>query len=389
MVRENVHLYSMCPAALCSDIILTRSLKTRPPHTSPLLLLLLLLRRRAGYHAKTNGREVADALAANIAGKTFLVTGGTGGLGLETVLMLAERGAARVWFTGRSQATIDAATAKLQARVPGGLSNLRGLVCNLGSLASVAAAADTFLASGEPLHVLINNAGVMACPKTLTADGFEEQFGVNHIGHFHLTNLLLPKLKETAAALRGGAPAPAPGTPCPVRVVNLASVAHYAFAPRPSGIYWDDLAAVKGYNAWGRYGQAKLANILHAQELQRRLDAEGAGVTFVPIHPGVIMETDLMRHMSFRFVADMLSHPRMVMTMGGSKTTQQGISTTLVAALHPDVVPGAYYSDCNVETKQVHPIVGSAEAGARLWRASEELVAGAVAKAASGGAAAQ
>ena len=327
------------------------------------------------YGRKTNGSEVAKDHAAAIAGRTFFITGGTAGLGLETAAVLAEHGA-RVVLTGRGPSTVDPAVATVRARataagharLPDGSDNVIGLSCDLSVLASVRRCAVAFAALRLPdLHVLINNAGVMASPLVRTADGLEQQFAVNHLGHFLLTQLLRPFLEATA----GRCP------PNTVRVVNLSSMAHHIFTP-PEGIDLADVAYARaGYNPWGRYGQAKLANILHARELQRRFDADGAAVLTVAVHPGVIMGTTLMRHSSLRSMLSMFSYKRF-WRYGMSdprKTVQQGISTTLVAALASDVPRFAYYSHCVPEREKTCPAASDDGLAARLWTLSEELLA--------------
>ncbi|NND74492.1 MAG: SDR family NAD(P)-dependent oxidoreductase [Ilumatobacter sp.] len=204
-------------------------------------------------------------------GRTFLVTGANTGLGFETAKVLAARGA-RVLLGCRSADRAAEAIDKILAGEPD--ADLAFVELDQGDLASVAAAAEQVAA--EPrLDVLVNNAGVMMPPYQLTEDGFESQFGVNHLGTFALTALLLPKLAEHDEA----------------RVVVTSSLAH-----RGSRIHFDDIDAAGGYNAQDRYGQSKLANLLFTYELDRRLDAGGSSTIAVACHPG-IADTDLARHL--------------------------------------------------------------------------------------------
>jgi retinol dehydrogenase 12 len=162
----------------------------------------------------------------------------------------------------------------------------------------------------------------------------------------------------------------------------------WIYAPE-CGVDFDDWAAAKAYNPWDRYGQAKLANLLHAKELQRRLDAQGAkGVTAVAVHPGVIMETGLTRHFGLAMIGQMMAYPRMTWAsvVGGTKTTAQGAGAIMYAAVAPvegtpaaagaagTVTPGGYYAECALETSWVHPRAADTELAAKLWRVSDETV---------------
>ncbi|CAA6661762.1 unnamed protein product [Spirodela intermedia] len=201
------------------------------------------------------------------------------------------------------------------------------LKLDLCSMRSIRAFAEAFLAMGLPLNILINNAGVMFCPFQLSEDGFETQFATNHLGHFLLTNLLLEKMKATAkeTGIEGGS-------------------------------YSDKKA----------YGQSKLANILHASELSRRLQEEGANITVNSVHPGLIM-TNLMRH------SVVLMRAIQAVTYLMWKNVPQGAATTCYVALHPALkgVTGKYFLDCN-ETKpsalaETKHWPGSCGSSARSW----------------------
>jgi len=197
----------------------------------------------------------------DLGGKTIVVTGANSGLGFEASRAFARNGA-RVVLACRNVEKAAAARDDILASAPRANVEIRAL--DLASLASVRAFADSLVSNHERLDVLCNNAGVMALPRRETADGFEMQLGTNHLGHFALTGLLLPLLKRTGA-----------------RVVTQSSGAH-----RMGRIDFDDLHGRRYYGRWRAYGQSKLANLLFAYELQRRLENEGVGVISVACHPG-------------------------------------------------------------------------------------------------------
>jgi NAD(P)-dependent dehydrogenase (short-subunit alcohol dehydrogenase family) len=243
-------------------------------------------------------------------GKTIIVTGANTGIGFEAAKALAAKGA-RVLLGCRDAGKAEAAMAQIRQATPG--ANLAHLPLDQADLASVRRAAE--LAAAEPrIDVLLNNAGVMFPPLTRTKEGFELQFGVNHLGTFALTSLLLPKLAETAGS----------------RVIVTASLAH-----NRGNIQWDDLDAEKGYNRTQRYSDSKLANMLHFAELDRRLRAAGSPVTAIGCHPGVAA-TELMRHAGpFRVFT-----PLFGMLLN---TAAQGAWPALEAATAPGSEPGGYY----------------------------------------------
>jgi retinol dehydrogenase-12 len=306
---------------------------------------------------------------------------------MEAGRVLAAAGA-RVVLTSRSAANGEAAVAAIRAAV-GPSAQVSFIQLDLSDLKGVVAAADAFTAGGQPLHVLINNAGVMACPRGTTTDGFEMQFGTNHVGHFVLTRALLPALKCS-------------GTPAePARVVNVSSGGHWLFTHPTKGI---DLGlAFRGqppaeYDPWRAYGWSKLANVLHAEEVNRRMAAEGAPVVAVSLHPGNIMDTELKRHFSasVRTMLTLVSYALSPRVWGAlmepSKTTPQGAATIVFAAMAPlagsaasaavaspaactVVTPGAYHADCKHATKWVHTTLGDGASARRLWEATEHEVA--------------
>jgi NAD(P)-dependent dehydrogenase (short-subunit alcohol dehydrogenase family) len=219
----------------------------------------------------SNSKGFTEANVPKQTGKSFIVTGANAGVGLEIARVLAARGA-RVLLGCREQTKAQDAIARIKRIAPN--ADLVWLPLDLGDLDSVRTAAE--IAAKEPrIDALINNAGIMYPPLTRTKQGFESQFGVNHLGVFALTSLLLPKLAET------------PGS----RAVVTSSVAHLK-----AKIDWDDLNADKSYIKTDRYGGSKLANALFFFELDRRLRAAKSPVTAIGVHPG-IASTSLGRHM--------------------------------------------------------------------------------------------
>jgi NAD(P)-dependent dehydrogenase (short-subunit alcohol dehydrogenase family) len=243
-------------------------------------------------------------------GRTIVVTGANTGIGYQAARALAAKGA-RVLLACRDQTKAEDAMHRIRAETRD--ADVTFLPLDQADLASVRRAAE--LTAAEPrIDVLLNNAGVMFPPLTRTADGFELQFGVNHLGTFALTGLLLPKLAETAGA----------------RVVVTASLAH-----QRGDIQWDDLSALKGYNRTARYSDSKLANMLHFAELDRRLRAAGSPVVAVGCHPGVAA-TELMRHAGpFRVVTPLFGFILNSAAMGAWPALQ--------AATAPHIEPGGYY----------------------------------------------
>jgi retinol dehydrogenase-12 len=275
---------------------------------------------------------------ADLDGRTFLVTGATGGIGMVTARELAARGAT-VFITARSPAKGRAALDELRAAT--GSDRLQLLSLELGDLGSVRACANAFLHSGEPLHGLINNAG-LAGQRGITASGFELAFGTNHVGTFLLTELLTPRLRESA----------------PARVVNVASIGHF----KAKGIDFEAVRQkTKTRTAFPEYCVSKLANVLHAAELGRRLD--GSRVTTYSLHPGTVA-TDVWRSVPWPI------RPLMVRRMS---SPEDGARTTLYCATSPEVVgdTAGYYDSCQrtPPSQLVTP-----ELGAELWRRSSDWV---------------
>ncbi|KAJ3291085.1 hypothetical protein HDU79_002712 [Rhizoclosmatium sp. JEL0117] len=315
------------------------------------------------FTAASTAEQVADAFQEDCLGKTVIVTGANTGIGLETAKQLAGHGATVV-LTSRSEKNGEEAIASIKKVYP--TANAVCYSLDLSSLKSVKAFADQFIANHSQLHILVNNAGVMACPKSLTVDGFETQFGVNHLGHFYLTQLLLPLLLKTGTAQT------------PARIVNLSSTAQHLFAPK-EGILFDDLDASKAYSPWVRYGHSKLANVLFAKELNNRYRLQH--VVSVSLHPGVIFSSDLYRYSSFsslmNAVANILKRPKELLRnlTERSKTIPEGAATTVLCALGP-VEGGGYYYDCKMSKGEgLHSKANDAELANKLWEVSEKLIA--------------
>jgi NAD(P)-dependent dehydrogenase (short-subunit alcohol dehydrogenase family) len=275
----------------------------------------------------------------DLSGRTFVVTGCTSGIGLVTARELARAGA-RVVLAVRDTARGEAAAAAFPGR-----PEVRQL--DLADLASVRAFAEGW--QGD-LDVLVNNAGVMATPQRRTADGFELQIGTNHLGHFALTNLLLPHITD--------------------RVVTVSSTAH-----RMGRIDLDDLNwERRQYRRWGAYGQSKLANLLFTIELQRRLQDAGTRLRAVAAHPGYAATNLQSRTENVLQNALMALSNRLI-----AQSDEMGALPTLYAAIQ-DVPPAAYVGPDGMREQRGHPtLVGRSAAASdpqtaqRLWELSERL----------------
>jgi len=271
--------------------------------------------------------------------RTVVVTGANTGIGLATAKALAGQGW-RVWVTARSEAKGAAAVASIQAAT--GNDAVFLLLLDLSDLGSVRDAATSFLEPYEPLHVLINNAGVGGA-RGVTKQGFEMTFGVNHLGHFLLTQLLLDRLRDSA----------------PARVVTVASDAHY----NARGVDFEALRRpARGITGLGEYAVSKLCNVLFAQELARR--TAGTGVHSYALHPGVVA-SDIWRRVPWP-VRPLLTR-RML-------TVEQGAQTSLYCATSPEVAAdsGRFYDKC--APREPSPAATPELAGA-LWTQSAEWTA--------------
>lgn len=287
-------------------------------------------------------------------GRTAVVTGANAGVGLETAAALAGAGA-RTILACRDRARADAAAQQIRSRHP--RADVEVLELDLGDLVSIRQAAAEAHDRFERVDALVNNAGVMTPPLTRTTDGFELQLGVNHLGHFALTGLLLDLIPDSADS----------------RIVTVSSSAH-----DNGEMDWDDLNWERSYRRSPAYGRSKLANLLFAYELARRLEWAGSSIVSVAVHPGVCF-TELNRHTPgyrlppLRIIYDAVS--RRV-----TQTAEAGALGSLRAATEAGVVPGTYYSPDGRNGRQGHPIVIESNAAShnlddarRLWDISEDL----------------
>jgi NAD(P)-dependent dehydrogenase (short-subunit alcohol dehydrogenase family) len=253
----------------------------------------------------------------NLSGKVMLVTGGNSGIGLEAARALAVNGA-RVILACRDRGKAEAAAEQIRNGDRDAL--VETLQLDLADLASVRRAAEEVKARLSRLDVLINNAGVMAIPRALTADGIEMQIGVNHFGHFALTGLLIDLLLSTPSS----------------RIVSVSSSAH-----KIGNMKWEDLDRANGYSKWGAYGQSKLANLLFAFELERRLRGRNATAMSLACHPGYAAT-------NLQFVGPQItgSHlEKLLMQFGNSvmaQSAEAGAWPTLYAATYPEAKGGEF-----------------------------------------------
>ncbi len=294
-------------------------------------------------------------------GRDAIVTGGASGIGVETVRALAAAGA-RVVIATRDRSKGESVAATLRKET--GTSAIEFRELDLGSLASVRAFVAEYLKLDRKLHLLINNAGIMATPLAYTPDGFESQFGTNHIGHFALTTGLIPALKAAGKA----------------RIVELTSIGH-----RRSDVHFEDLNFRKRpYDPWDAYGQSKTANVLFAVAASERLGADG--IVANAVHPGGIM-SGLQKHVSREEQIKMGWIDESGAVNSRFKSPAQGASTSIWAAVAPQLegVGGRYLEDCSIAKpwssdspfSGVMPYALDADHARRLWAVSEELIAAA------------
>ena len=278
-------------------------------------------------------------------GRTVVVTGGNNGIGLETAVGLTRLGA-HVAITARSQAKGEAALADIKNRSES--DDVELLLADFASLASTRRFAEKFKTNHDRLDVLVNNAGGINTSRSETLDGFETTFGVNHLGYFLVTNLLLDLLKASA----------------PARVVSVSSGAHL----RAKGMDFDDLNAEQSYSGMGVYGRSKLANVLFTYELARRL--EGSGVTTNCLHPGVVRSG--FGQNNGGLIALVFKSAYTLMTPF-TKSNAQGAETSIYLASSPEVegVTGKYFVDS--EETPSSPASHDEEAARRLWEISEQM----------------
>ena len=302
----------------------------------------------SGFGAQSTADDVLRGI--DLSGKLALVTGGYSGIGLETTRALVRAGA-QVVVPARRPSTARAALG----------NGVEVDALDLADLASVHGFAERFLASRRAIDIVINSAGVMACPETRVGPGWEAQFATNHLGHYALVNRLWPAIS------RGGA-----------RVVAVSSAGH-----RRSAIRWDDVMFDNGYDKWQAYGQAKTANVLFAVHLDSL--ARDAGLRAFALHPGGII-TPLQRHLPSEemVAAGWIDEQGNTLNPAGFKTPEQGAATQVWAATSPqlDGLGGVYCEDCDIAelapdglefTGGVRSYAVDPEQAARLWALSAEL----------------
>jgi NAD(P)-dependent dehydrogenase (short-subunit alcohol dehydrogenase family) len=298
-------------------------------------------------------------------GRRVLITGANSGIGYPTALKMARKGATVV-MACRDRERGELAADRIQTDSPGAKVEL--VILDLASLASVREVAAREVARGLPLDLLINNAGVMAPPKRReTKDGFEVQFGTNVLGHFALTGLLMPALERSAAAATVAEERP--------RVVTVASIAH-----KRGRIKFDDLQYTSGYSPMEAYQQSKLADLMFAFEMERRLEARASGLLSLAAHPGVA-ETSLFKVGSGKGLAR-VAEKLIAQTIGTLLNSDaEGALPTLYAATSPYAVGGGYYGPQgfqemrggDVGDAKVAPQARDTAGAERLWSVCEEL----------------
>ncbi|XP_011030150.1 PREDICTED: short-chain dehydrogenase TIC 32, chloroplastic-like isoform X1 [Populus euphratica] len=303
----------------------------------------------SGFSASSTAEDVTQGIDGS--GLTAIVTGASSGIGAETARVLALRGVHVVMGVRN----LEAGRAVKEAIVKGNPNaKLDAMDLDLSSMASVKKFAEDFKSLNLPLNLLINNAGIMATPFMLSRDNIELQFATNHVGHFLLTNLLMETIRKTARASRKEG-----------RIVNVSSRRHkFSY---PEGIRFAKLNDPSGYNSLSAYGQSKLANILHANELGRQLKEDRVEVTANSVHPGLIA-TNLFRHYSFLTGLVGLVGKYVI------KNVQQGAATTCYVALHPKVkgMSGQYFADSSIAKASLQ--ANDAELATKLWDFSLDLV---------------
>jgi NAD(P)-dependent dehydrogenase (short-subunit alcohol dehydrogenase family) len=291
--------------------------------------------------SKWNSNNISDQK-----GRVIIVTGATSGLGKEATRVLAEKNATVVMAVRNTQKA-EGVVMEIQQDFPDAAIDIKKL--DLDSLKSVESFANEFTSDYDRLDILINNAGVMACPFATTEDGFEIQMGVNHLGHFALTGHLMPLLQKTKAS----------------RIVATSSIAHRSGDINFDDIHWEK----RNYNTNKAYGDSKIANLYFAYELARKLEGAPDAPVVTAAHPGWT-KTDLQRHsLMFRILNPFFS-----------QTVKDGVLPTLRAAIDPDARSGDYYGPAGFMEMRGNPVVVKSnelshnETNARrLWEMSEEM----------------
>jgi NAD(P)-dependent dehydrogenase (short-subunit alcohol dehydrogenase family) len=311
------------------------------------------------FSAESTTDQVLEGIS--LAGKTAVVTGASSGLGIETARALAAAGASMM--VARNPERLEAAAETLRSAVPEGQFDTA--LADLADLDNIRTGCADILAHCPKIHLLVNNAGVMACPLMRTAQDFEMQFGTNHLGHFLLTGLLLPALQAAAQ-----------DSDQECRIVSLSSAGH-RYGPVN---FEDPNYEHRDYNKWQAYGESKTANALFAVALDERLKDQS--IRAYSVHPGVIV-TDLGRHMSQQDMEDLIASIPEGQEMD-YKSIEQGSATSIWAATSPDMEGrgGLYLEDCQVAERATAPGARGGiqdyaidpEAANQLWALSEQLV---------------
>ena len=298
-----------------------------------------------------NSERWSTAEIPDLTGKTAVITGGNSGVGFETALELARHGATTI-IACRSSSRGEKALNRIKESTPA--SHVELMLLNLGDLASINAFAESFASSHKKLDLLINNAGIMATPYRTTNDGFESQFGTNHLGHFALTAKLMPALSAAKSS----------------RVVNVSSIGH-----RSGEIDFNELLLSRSnYKRWRAYYRSKLANLLFTYEMHRRLEsARIENISSLAAHPGVA-RTNLAQGMGF--IGTLLKPIAFLFV----QSAQMGALPILRAATDPSAKGGEYYGPDKPHERSGFPVVVSSspdshdeETARRLWERSEEL----------------
>lgn len=292
----------------------------------------------------------------DLRGKIYAVTGGNSGLGLEATRILAAKGA-RVVFTSRREDNAKTALAAIRAAVPD--AEVESVLLDLADPASVAAAAEVIARSCPRLDAVVNNAGVMQPPLIRTAEGHELQLATNHLGHFRLDSALFPLLEASAG-----------------RIVAVSSIAH-----RMGRIDLDDLDAERSYDPTARYAQSKLANLMFAFELQRRLAARGSAVTALACHPGYSATNLQSAGVGLEGGSAVFRWVYKVTNAVVAQSATQGAWPLVLAAADPTAKPGAYYGPTGfgqmrgrVGASYVAPVAQDEAVARALWERTEQWV---------------
>ncbi|KAI3841803.1 hypothetical protein MKX03_029647 [Papaver bracteatum] len=307
----------------------------------------------SGFNSSSTAEQVTDGIDAT--GLTDIVTGATSGLGTEIARVLALRGVKVIIPSRHLENGLKIKEMILQENPK---AKLDVMEMDLTSIESITSFAQSFISSKQPLNILINNAGIFACPFQLSKDGIELHFATNHLCHFLLTKLLMDELKTTAKE-----------TDIEGRIVNVSSTAHY-YSKEDSLLDLEIINNPTKYQKYDAYCRSKLANVLHANELARVLQAEEANVTANSLHPGIIA-TNIFRFLNFRGI---MWHVLAVIWKPFTKNICQGASTTCYLAFHPNLigVTGKYFSDCK-ETL-ASPQAQEKDLGKKLWDLSTNVL---------------